>query len=115
MRPLTGVLVLHAAGGLTLAQLYAVALAAGALSVAFNVCDSTRGVSFLTSALFLTRIRAEEPDPERLKRGGSGLRFLLGSAITGRLTRRIGVGWGLVAGCVVFPALPSPAPQLRSE
>ncbi len=53
--------------------------------------------------LYATRTLGVSPGTLGLVNGAGAVGGLLGSAITGRVTRRIGVGPTLVAGCVLFP------------
>jgi MFS family permease len=112
---------------LTLAQLFAVTFGAGALSVLFNVSDSTlfvsivaperymdaqsliygsRALSFLGSAFFLGRIRPAEPPVSEVGVliGAGAIGAVLGSLVTKRLAARIGTGWAYAAGCLLYAA-----------
>ncbi|BCB89763.1 hypothetical protein Psuf_070760 [Phytohabitans suffuscus] len=73
-------------------------------------------LTYLTSAVFLTRMKVTE-HPARDGPGGgmaAGVRYvarsavlraiLLGAAVTGPVTRRIGIGPAVILGLVVFPA-----------
>ncbi len=63
--------------------------------------------NFVFQALFVlyaTRSLGVSPGTLGLVIGAGAVGGLLGSAITGRVSRRIGVGPTLVAGCVLFPA-----------
>jgi MFS family permease len=63
--------------------------------------------TFMFAALFVlyaTRALHVRPGLLGLVLGAGAVGGLLGTVITGRLTRRIGVGWAMVTGCVAYPA-----------
>ncbi len=61
--------------------------------------------NYIFAALFLlyaTRALEVRPGPLGLVLGAGAVGGVLGSALTKRLSGRIGIGWAYVAGCVVF-------------
>jgi MFS family permease len=63
--------------------------------------------NFVFAALFIlfaTRSLHVRPGTLGLVLGAGAVGGLIGSAITGRLGRRIGIGPALIVGCIVFPA-----------
>jgi MFS family permease len=63
--------------------------------------------TFVFSALFVlyaTRSLHVRPGLLGLVLGAGAVGSVLGSLITGRLARRVGIGWAYVIGCVLYPA-----------
>jgi Na+/melibiose symporter-like transporter len=55
-------------------------------------------------ALYATRYLHVRPGVLGVILGAGAVGGVLGALVTGRLARRLGVGWTFVAGCVLFPA-----------
>jgi MFS family permease len=61
-------------------------------------------VFFALFILYATRSLDVEPGPLGLVLGAGAVGGLIGSVVTGRLSRRIGVGPAFAVGCILFPA-----------
>jgi MFS family permease len=86
--------VADAFGVLTLAQLYAVAFAAGALSVLFNVCDSTLFVSLVPEDRYV--------EGNSLIYGSRALSFVGGPSVGGLLVQWLTAPFAIAADAVSF-------------
>ena len=86
--------VADAFGALTLAQLYAVAFAAGALSVLFNVCDSTLFVSLVPEDRYV--------EGNSLIYGSRALSFVGGPSVGGLLVQWLTAPFAIAADAVSF-------------